>query len=373
MMSGEIRWGVPGLQIPRVRNVSVEKPAAPQAPPPQGAPSGLPADAFVPSGDGLAALPSAFLSDYRPVVDGPMDLPDEPAPRLSRPVLFVHGYLGAPEEFRDLDAWLTREGANRSGGILDASNLGEVDPKANVFALRFQESWNSLDTNAAELKAAVEAVCRATGATGVDVVCHSKGGLDARRYLMDPSEKIDRVVTIGTPHKGTFLANLELVFRDRLGYPIRPPIGNPEVRRTLGELTVDRVDRRGRPRNPALHELNAGWDTQRNRADFLVVAGNGLPTLTGLPGVTLLGDSVVPRQSAVRPGAPLKNVWFRTHGSLTRSKAVMAEIGRFLTGKALTPGEDLFDQPGDRERAARMGLLPAPPAGDYLIAGAGGQ
>lgn len=324
--------------------------------------AGLPADSYVPGAERPPGAPAHFLSDYQPVLDGPMDLPDEPAPRLQRPLLFLNGYMGVPEQFRDMTTWLERDGANKSGGILEGSNPGNVDPQANVFALRFSKKWSSIEANAAEVRAAVEAICRATGATGVDVVCHSKGGLDVRKYLMDASEKVDHVAMIGTPNKGTFLANLELVFRDRFGYPIHPPISDPEVGRTLHQLTVDRTDRQGRPYNPTLHELNAGWNTQRSRADFLTVTGSGIPTATEFPGVTLYGDGVVARKSAVLPNVPSKHLWFRTHGSLTRSKSVMTEIANFLTGKPLSPEVDLFDSPEDRQRAEAEGWLIAQPS-----------
>lgn len=357
------------MQIPGVLSPTVGGPAAKAAMPREAEAAG-PTDAFVPGREALPGAPAHFLSDYKPVLDGPMELPEQPAPRLQRPLLFLSGYMGVPEQFRDMTAWLERDGANKSGGILDAANPGGVDPQANVFSLRFSKQWNSIEANAAEVREAVEAICRATGATGVDVVCHSKGGLDVRKYLMDASEKVDHVAMIGTPNKGTYLANLELVFRDRFGYPIHPPIADPEVGRTLRQLTVDKTDRQGRPDNPALRELNNTWETQRGRADFLAVTGSGIPTVTEFPGLTLFGDGVVARKSATMPNVPSKHLWFRTHGALTRSKSVMLEIANFLTGKALSPESDLFDSPEDRQKAIEMGVLGRPAdAEGYLVAG----
>ncbi|MES2126494.1 MAG: alpha/beta fold hydrolase [Pseudomonadota bacterium] len=54
----------------------------------------------------------------------------------------------------------------------------------------------------------VEALRQASGATEVTLVAHSMGGLVARAYLRDHGiGQIARVITLGTPHHGTSLAN----------------------------------------------------------------------------------------------------------------------------------------------------------------------
>lgn len=55
------------------------------------------------------------------------------------------------------------------------------------------------------------AVVRATALTGLrpSLICHSMGGLAARAWLAsapDAAARIDKVITIGTPHRGTWLA-----------------------------------------------------------------------------------------------------------------------------------------------------------------------
>jgi len=52
---------------------------------------------------------------------------------------------------------------------------------------------------------------RATGADKVTLLAHSMGGLASRSYLeiFDPGgNDVDRLITIGTPHNGTPLADL---------------------------------------------------------------------------------------------------------------------------------------------------------------------
>ena len=313
-----------------------------------------PVDRFVAGGDDLVDAESLFLSNRKPELDSPAVLPEEAAPRLQRPVLFVHGYMGKAEEFSDMMTWLSRDGENRSGGFLEGKNPGPVDPEANCFSLRLTKGFQSMETNAGEIHDAVEAICQATGATDVDVVCHSKGGLDTRQYLMDPEEKVDHVVLIGTPNKGTYLANLELVARENFGHPVNPPTLDPEASATLKELTVDRVDRNGVALNPKLHHLNAGWDTQRGRAEFLAIDGNGVPTLNGSLAPTFLGDGTVPRKSAVPPETPARHMWFRRHGLLPRDAQVMREVAAFLTGRPTVGEEDIFTAPGAREAALAL-------------------
>jgi CheY-like chemotaxis protein len=58
------------------------------------------------------------------------------------------------------------------------------------------------------LQAAVEELCAATGATQVAIVAHSMGGLVARAWMRaHGSARVARLITLGTPHHGTSLAN----------------------------------------------------------------------------------------------------------------------------------------------------------------------
>lgn len=56
----------------------------------------------------------------------------------------------------------------------------------------------------------IAASCEETGATKVDVVAHSQGGVMARDYIktLGGDAKIDSLVTYGTPHYGTNVASL---------------------------------------------------------------------------------------------------------------------------------------------------------------------
>lgn len=83
-------------------------------------------------------------------------------------------------------------------------------PEAAVVAAGFADPYGSNVDHATELAAAVDQLLAATGATKVDVVAHSMGGLAVRHYLrfLDGAAKVRRVVFLATPHRGTYAAYL---------------------------------------------------------------------------------------------------------------------------------------------------------------------
>jgi triacylglycerol esterase/lipase EstA (alpha/beta hydrolase family) len=60
----------------------------------------------------------------------------------------------------------------------------------------------------------VDQVRAQTGASKVDLIGHSQGGLVARYYVkaLGGSSKVDRVVSLGAPHYGTYVANIVTFF-----------------------------------------------------------------------------------------------------------------------------------------------------------------
>jgi CheY-like chemotaxis protein len=90
------------------------------------------------------------------------------------------------------------------------------------------------------LQAAVEELCAATGATQVAIVAHSMGGLVARAWMRaHGSARVARLITLGTPHHGTSLANFG------------PGANAAQMRRAKGAA------------NDWLRELGAGEDAAR--------------------------------------------------------------------------------------------------------------
>ncbi len=68
-----------------------------------------------------------------------------------------------------------------------------------------QDSWGSVETNAHALCDRIDAVLSATGAEKVNLIAHSKGGVEARMAAssLGYGKKIASITTIGTPHRGS--------------------------------------------------------------------------------------------------------------------------------------------------------------------------
>lgn len=117
------------------------------------------------------------------------------APRLRHPVVLAHGIMGFDQlgvgpvknhYFRGVEPRLTKLGAR-------------------VYAFRVRPTA-SVHARAEELARAV----RELDADKVNIIAHSMGGLDAR-YLaskLGMAAKVASITTIGTPHRGTPLADL---------------------------------------------------------------------------------------------------------------------------------------------------------------------
>ena len=93
-------------------------------------------------------------------------------------------------------------------------------------AVDLEPVWGSIDAYSAQIDAAVRRLTAATGMAPV-LICHSMGGLAARAWLRDRLAQdanasvgasagagagavVDRIITLGTPHHGTWLARWNL-------------------------------------------------------------------------------------------------------------------------------------------------------------------
>lgn len=256
------------------------------------------------------------------------ELPEESPPPLSKPVILVHGFNSGPSTWQNMHSWLVRDGVNKNGGVI-SPNGGEVDADGKVFAMQFSRSCNSLANNASELREAIDRITAATGAKEVDVISHSMGGLGTRTYLDQGNEKVDHLVMLATPNRGSVLADLDLKFRE-MGLNTLPREDDPLIRQALRDLGEVREGN-----NPNLTRLNQNWDTQKSRAQMLVIAGNGKPTLASRTRVTIKGDVAVSRESATMPGVPVRNIWGVNHGGVKEHPDALRMTAAFLTNAPL--------------------------------------
>lgn len=171
------------------------------------------------------------------------------------PVLLLHGY-GANSGF-----WQPFSRRLQSAGISHA-------------AIDLEPVLGDIDDYASGIDAAVQALCRANGASAVIVLAHSMGGLAARAWLRAyGSERAARVITLGTPHFGSTLAGYGIGTNAR---QMRPAAGNTDS-------WIARLDA---SENPALRALLVSVYT---RHDNIVSPQSS----TILPGTRLIGFDLV--------------------------------------------------------------------------------
>ncbi|WP_222424782.1 alpha/beta fold hydrolase [Candidatus Nitrosocosmicus arcticus] len=129
------------------------------------------------------------------------------------PVLLVHGYLA------DASTWKKWE------DLLKKDNIP-------VFPITFKQSddkCGSAAEHAKELSDQIANVKDQTGQNIVNIVGHSKGGLDARMYLGNNTEDVANLVMIGTPNAGSPLAENNEVCTPAV-YDLRPGAADSKVK-----------------------------------------------------------------------------------------------------------------------------------------------
>jgi triacylglycerol lipase len=105
------------------------------------------------------------------------------------PVLMVHGY-----------------GCN--SGYWHTMSRALTGARITHYAVDLEPVFGDIDSFVPALEQAASRVLRETGAPRLIVLAHSMGGLVARAWLLEHGpDKVARIITLGTPHRGTALAN----------------------------------------------------------------------------------------------------------------------------------------------------------------------
>jgi len=197
------------------------------------------------------------------------------------PVLLVPGYGGGQGALRSLADILTAQG--RDATIVSAPGDGTGD----------------LSSTADALDDAVGSALDRTGAASVDIVGYSAGGVVARLWVDadDNAGRVRRVVTLGSPHHGTTLADLAGDVA-----PGQCPIGCTQLG-TASDL---------------LARLNAGDETPVGPT-WVSVWTETDQTVTPPDSASLEGALNIPVQS-VCPGVEV------AHGELPRNPIVQAIV-----------------------------------------------
>jgi pimeloyl-ACP methyl ester carboxylesterase len=131
------------------------------------------------------------------------------------PVVLVHGLVDNRSVFSVMRRGLRRRGFTQ------------------ICTWNYSPLLSDVTRGAADLGARIEQICEQTGHDRVHVVGHSLGGLIARHYVQRQGgdRRVESLVTLGTPHRGSVLAHL---LPTPLGRQLRP--GSP-ILRALEEPT----------------------------------------------------------------------------------------------------------------------------------------
>ena len=129
------------------------------------------------------------------------------------PVLLIHGYM------EDASVW------NKWVDLLKKDGI-------SAYPITFKQSddkCGSAADHAKELSNIIGQIKKETGQNKVNIVGHSKGGLDARVYLANNTQDVANLIMIGTPNAGSPLAQTSEICTPAV-YDLRPGAAATQVK-----------------------------------------------------------------------------------------------------------------------------------------------
>jgi len=137
----------------------------------------------------LLALANIFLYifgsfDYRAWFES------KEGPGISQPVILLHGYM------------------MNSGCMVYIYQKLKMAGFKNVYPINLGPKIASIEVQAGKLSEIVAHILEKTSEKSASIIAHSQGGLISRYYIkfLDGSDKVDKLITLGTPHNGTKLS-----------------------------------------------------------------------------------------------------------------------------------------------------------------------
>ncbi len=268
-----------------------------------------------------------------------------PVPQITRPFVLIPGWTTSPSNFQRLTDYLTRGGANggptvfvKMGKFYSLGSNGQLQPmagtpsKSRVFEIVWSDTHQSPDKNLPEMRQNLDAISHATGYDKLDAEAYSMGGQDMRLYVDRGGDRLNRVMTLGTPNHGTRFGDMVLdvlnnhvTWAEKLG-------GVSEADRQSMEWL------RSEPNNPHLQDLNSRWAQQQAKVPMLLVGTDCMPTAANDADGLAWGDGLVDSSSISMPDSHSLIVpTGMDHGQLNDSDTV-AHIRATYFGWPLPPG-----------------------------------
>jgi triacylglycerol lipase len=175
-------------------------------------------------------------------------------------------------------------------------------------AVNLEPVFGSIDDYVGIVDAAAQRLQAATGMAPL-VVAHSMGGLAVRAWMHGvPRTRVHHVITIGTPHRGTWLARFGLTFNGNQMRMDNPWLGDLHARETL-----------------------LAQETPARAALFTCFYSH-------------CDNIVFPPSTATLPGADNRHVPATAHVHLAFQDAVFSEVWRWVGPGAASPAAALAAQ-----------------------------
>jgi pimeloyl-ACP methyl ester carboxylesterase len=231
-----------------------------------------------------------------------------PCPQIA--VIFVHGFTGAQETWRN--------SAGQSFPQLLAEDPA-IGSGLDVYSISYESLWNSgapIVETTNQVAASIDALVKDKRYSRIVLVAHSLGGNISREYLAHVKlryghaalSRFRLVITLGTPSNGTALAGFAVLFS-----------GNPQVRSLLDIHKNDFLQFLGQTQ---IDYLSKRIDNQCNRLEF--DAGYEMePT-----GPTL----IVSRDSAIA-GADRSEGFDKNHVELPKPADRQDDVYKWVSGE----------------------------------------
>lgn len=132
----------------------------------------------------------------------------------NNPVIMIHGYMV------------------RAGTMWVIKRRLISDGWKEIYMWNYIPPFKGIPYYSRRLKEKVDGILERSGTEKIDMICHSMGGLVARHYIshLGGDKKVERLVTIGTPHHGSGLWSFSI---SKCGKDMRP---GSEFLKKLGSI-----------------------------------------------------------------------------------------------------------------------------------------
>jgi pimeloyl-ACP methyl ester carboxylesterase len=260
------------------------------------------------------------------------------AAQTAPPVVLVHGLNSTADtwdEYVGRDGFLARIGRQgfavgdgQAPGVLRTGSL--TDPFSRT---------NTLAENAAILAGYIDGVKERTGATEVDIVAHSMGGLISRYYVdrLMGERDVGRLVMLGTPNGGSACAVL----------PASLGISTPATVELRPSYLDDVFNR----------QVN-----RRHGVEFHPLAGTAITNAIQSPCAEVPSDLVVSLASVEAVGLAAKRVP-ESHTALTGSAEVFRSLVAPVLNREAPAAEELSASPAEDLQFVTLATGRVPPGG----------